>query len=347
MQEVIDNDGPTLSVTLNRDTVAEGASATATIRRNTLDLSQPLLVTLESSDTTELSTPATVQIPAGASSITVQIAGIEDDEIDGDQVVSYMAKASGFNTGSGSIIVIDIDLADLVVSSLTAPASALTNSSVNVAWTIANNGYATAQGTWTERVYVSKDNLVGNDTLAGQYTFTGPLGEGQSYDRNVPVRLPNIPGNYWIVVESDIANSVNEGLETNNARITSIPITVAPAYSATVMTDVEMAPANTSVLLTGSATLVAGGPAAFQQVSVHLSVRGTKRVFQTVTDANGAFRVTFNPLPGEGGTYTVALPIQAWPMPPCRTRSSSSACGPSRQQRRSLLRKPILPKTHH
>ena len=305
--QVLDNDGEALTITIARDTVAEGKTVTATIRRNTADVSQPLTVTLTSDNLTELTAPATVEIPIGAQTVDVTLSGLEDDEIDGDKIVTLTAAADGFNTGTGSVIVVDINQPDLVITSLEPDRlTAFTGDSIDASWRIENLGFAPAEGTWTQRVFISSDATIGNDTLAGQYSFTGPLGEAQGYDRSAPIQLPNAPGNYWIVVEADIASTVTEGLETNNSRITSLPIVVEAAYSATVMTDVEMAPADTSVLLTGSATNTADGtPAAFKQVSVHVEVRGTKRILPAITDSGGNYQVTFNPLPGEGGSYTV------------------------------------------
>ncbi|MFV2070225.1 MAG: CARDB domain-containing protein, partial [Pirellulales bacterium] len=304
--DVLDNDGPTLSVSFDRDTLAEGGTTTATIRRNTTDTSQPLLVTLTSSDTTELTTVAEAEIPIGSQTVDVPVAGVEDDDVDGDQAVILVANTDGFNTGTGAIVVTDIDLPDLVISALT-PASdtALTGEAIDVTWFIDNLGFATAEGTWTQRVFISNDDQAGDDTLAGQYTFTGPLPAGQSYDRTAPVTLPGGPGNYWVILETDVANVVAEGLETNNTRVTAGPITVVAAYTATVMTDVEMAPADTPVLLTGSAERPDGSAAAFEQVNVHLKVRGTKRVLSAITGVDGTYQITFTPLPGEGGAYTV------------------------------------------
>lgn len=305
--QVLDNDGLMLTLTLQRDTLAEGRTINATVRRNTEDVSTPLVVTLTPEDIGELAAPATVEIPVGSQTVEFVLAGVEDDETDGDQVVAITASAEGFNTGTGTVVVVDINLPDIVPTQLEPEKlTALTGETIDVNWMIENLGFATAEGTWTQRVFISSDNRVGNDTLAGQYTFTGPLGEGQGYDRSAPIRMPTEPGNYWIVVQTDVANTVLEGLETNNTRVSAAPITVSPSYVATVMTDVEMAPADTPVLLTGFATNVADEtPAAFREVSVHLQVRGTKRVFTAITDANGEFELTFNPLPGEGGSYTV------------------------------------------
>jgi len=302
--DILDNDGPTLTVTVDRDLVAEGGQATVTVRRNT-DTAGALVVDLASSDETELTVPATVEIPAGADRADVTITGQNDGQVDGDQPVSVTASSAGFNSGTAAIIVTDTDLPDLVISSLSGPTSGLTEETVDVGWSVLNDGFAPAEGTWTQRLFLSDDDRVGGDTLVGQFTFSGPLPVGASYERTAAVPLPRKPGDYWFILRADIAGVVHEGLETNNTAIVSAAIAVAPAYSATVSADIDTAPADTPVLLTGSAQRPDGTPAAFEQVSVHLRVRGTKRVFPAITDTDGNFSTTFTPLPREGGTYTV------------------------------------------
>ena len=302
---ILDNDGPTLRLTSDRSTVAEDGTARLTISRNT-DTTNALVVQLVSSDTTELQVPASVTIPAGATSVQVLVSGINDSTADGDQNVTVTASASGFSSGVNALVVSDLDLPDLLVESIQMPATAETGQTVNISWVMANVGYASAFNVWTQRVYLSNNAQIGNDTLAGQYEFTGPLPVGGSYSRTAPIAMPTVPGQYWVVVEVDVSNVVSEGFENNNLRISTLPITVSASYTATVSTDIEIAPAGTTIPLRGVATNTQSNtPAAFKPVSIQIFVQGTVRTISALTDANGAFTATFKPLPGEGGTYTL------------------------------------------
>src|SRR5262249_23342754 len=79
-----------------------------------------------------------------------------------------------------------------------------------------------------------------------------------------------------------------------------------PAYRATVATSIDTANAGTPVPLTGSAfDPLTGEPAANQPVTIHIHVRGTRRVINVVTDADGNFAATFQPLPSEAGHYPI------------------------------------------
>ncbi|MFO1064868.1 MAG: FG-GAP-like repeat-containing protein [Pirellulales bacterium] len=87
-----------------------GGSAVGTVTRvNAADYSAPLTVTLTNSDTTEASVPVTVTIPAGAQSTTFAVLAVDDSIVDGDQIVTISASASGFATGAAQITVTDYE----------------------------------------------------------------------------------------------------------------------------------------------------------------------------------------------------------------------------------------------
>lgn len=107
-------DAPTLTVSIVADSISESAgpaATTATVSRNT-DTSLPLTVTLTSSDLSEASLPVTtVVIPAGqTTSAPFNIDAVGDSIMDGDITVQITAMASGFASGSDTLIVEDDDL---------------------------------------------------------------------------------------------------------------------------------------------------------------------------------------------------------------------------------------------
>ncbi|MCA9111997.1 MAG: hypothetical protein KDA52_18740, partial [Planctomycetaceae bacterium] len=85
---------PPLIVEIDQTTISEGDGATATtvtITRTT-DNSDSLDVILTSSDTSEATIVGTATIPAGESSVSVEIAAVDDQEIDGTQSVTIKAS---------------------------------------------------------------------------------------------------------------------------------------------------------------------------------------------------------------------------------------------------------------
>jgi predicted extracellular nuclease len=103
---------PTLSLSITPTTFSEAAgtnAATGTITRSGSN-ANALTVTLTSSDISEATVIATVEIPAGQDSATFSIAAIDDTITDGNQTVTITASATGFANAIASLTVTDDDL---------------------------------------------------------------------------------------------------------------------------------------------------------------------------------------------------------------------------------------------
>ncbi len=313
---VTDNDGATLTLRIAADLVGEGRTpaTTATVGRNTAT-AEALVVSLSSSDATEATVPPTVTIPAGELSVQFPVNSLNDGETDGNQTVTITANAAGFTAGSDTVVVSDADLADLIIGSITFPATGVTDGNLAITFRLENRGLRDATAPVTQRVFLSTDNLAGSDTLVAQAVFDGPLPVGQSISQTVNIRLPEAPGTFHIVVQADATNAQAEALENNNTLVSATAVTTSPAYAATVSTDVTTALAGTPVALRGFATRGDGGRAPNEHVTVHVRVRGTERQLEVVTDANGDFAATFQPLPNEAGRFQIAAAYPGLPMP--------------------------------
>ena len=104
-------EAPTLTVTMNPASISEnGGVATGTVTRNAAaGTSGAVVVTLASSDTTAATVPATVTIPAGQSSVTFSISGVDDRLADGSQTSVITATATDFFSVSATVTVLDDD----------------------------------------------------------------------------------------------------------------------------------------------------------------------------------------------------------------------------------------------
>ncbi len=101
---------PALSLATTKTSIQEvGGTATGTVTRN-MRTDVDLVVNLSSSDTTELTVPATVTILAGQSSATFQITAVNDGISDGDQVAIITASASPFLSATQAINVLSVGL---------------------------------------------------------------------------------------------------------------------------------------------------------------------------------------------------------------------------------------------
>ena len=87
-------------------------------------LTTDLVVSLASSDTTQLSVPATVTIPAGQLSANFDVTLVDNGLRTGPQSETLTATASGLPTAVGSMVVDDADLDHLTVSTIAGPQTA-------------------------------------------------------------------------------------------------------------------------------------------------------------------------------------------------------------------------------
>jgi hypothetical protein len=103
--------GPSLSVRLggNLPENAQPGAASGTVTRVNSDTSSDLTVTLLSLDASELQVPATVTIPAGATSATFALNAVDDALLDGNQAVAVRATAVDHRDGQASVLVTDFE----------------------------------------------------------------------------------------------------------------------------------------------------------------------------------------------------------------------------------------------
>jgi hypothetical protein len=304
-----------LTLNLPATALAESAEvplAATLIRSGETDAE--LLVTLAVDDPTELILPAQVLIPAGAASVEVPLEAVHDGRVDGDRPVLLEASAAGYEPGTASLLVVDSGeligaFPDLGVAAIDVPATAETGQWIRIGFDLINQGDARAQAEgsdWRNQVWLSRDAVLGDDLLVGAYGFTGSIAAGQSIGREIELRLPEQPGDWWIIVVADSGNAVFEADEGNNLAVSAGPVAVAAAYDASVAAEIDSAPAGTPVTLSGDAWWRASGvPAAEVEVAVHVEVRGILRRLSATTDAEGRYSVTFTPLPGEAGEYLI------------------------------------------
>ena len=312
-------DGPALTVSFAGPTVEKGAMATATITRNTVT-SDALVVTLASSDPTKASVPPTVTIPAGEASVSFTINAIDDHTPDGLQQVQIFASATGLDTGIASLGITDVDLPDLVVSSVTAPTNAYDNAPLSISWTVTNSGEYPASGSWLDQVYLDPVGGPQSATPADTVAFDGTVNAGRSYVQTDTLPSPSTVGQYIVRIVTDSGQSVQELSFANNTGVAAQPLNDQAAYSVTVSPSATTVSSGTPVVLSGVATLTSNdAPAADVPVAVQILVSGTTRTLTGTTDASGDYSVTFQPLPDEAGEYSVTAadpgvtnpPIQA------------------------------------
>ena len=171
-----------------------------------------LVVSLTSSDTTEISVPATVTIPSGQTTASFTISAVLDGIADGVQDATVTASATTYNPGSLHLVTTDADLPDLRVTDVSVPVMTVrTGQTVSVSWTVINNGVVPATGSWVDRIYLSTDGQLGDDDVAlGTASFTGTLTVGQTYTQTRSITVPDNVGRYYVIAVADGPSSVGE-----------------------------------------------------------------------------------------------------------------------------------------
>jgi hypothetical protein len=109
---------------------------------------------------------------------------------------------------------------DLQVGSVTPDPSTYSDGILNIAWSIFNKGEVeTGPAQWVDKVYISEDTAFNEKAvLIGEYTHNENLAAGAA--SAVPTRpftMPHaITGEYYVYVQTDSTNTVNEYLKENN-----------------------------------------------------------------------------------------------------------------------------------
>jgi len=123
---------------------------------------------------------------------------------------------------------ITIGAPNLVVSANTSPNSASLQETVNVSWTVTNQGTGVAPSNWYDAVYISDDQIL-DDTdsrLKTQQTGSNaPLVAGSSYVASTSITLPNTGiGERYLLFVADNYGDQGESDETDNIAVAPINI---------------------------------------------------------------------------------------------------------------------------
>jgi hypothetical protein len=179
------------------------------------------------------------QTPQGQSAI---------DEANGTHGVNVRAN----NTASVNFTSILALYPDLVPA-LMVPATGTGGATINVSWTVTNNGAAaTAAGSWSDKLVLSSSPTIGaaSDVVLGFFPHTGDLAAGASYTQTQTVTLPaKLQGNYYIAVVADTGQAVLEPNTRADSTSTVQPIAITSPAA-------DLAPSN----VTAPASGLIGGP---------------------------------------------------------------------------------------
>ncbi len=296
---VQDNDSPALTVSLSKSVLREGGQEVAVLTVTSNYVSDaPVVVTL--SDGGLLNLPATLTIPAGSTTVSCEVTAKADGVSDGTQYTTILATAEGYISGRGYMQVTDMDVADLVVDSITPDGAAISGKTVQVSVLVRNQGYAATSGTAAVEIRLS------DGTVLGTVRTGSALAAGESTTLTTTVTLPQVSGQYTLVAEADKANQYAELEETNNTKVSSA-FTIGSGYSVTANIAQEVLYAAGTINLSGQLTATAEGlDVAGQTVNLYLYYNGSQLKKLTVTTAeDGSYSTEYTIPTGLAGNITV------------------------------------------
>ena len=221
---VHDNETAVLGLTLP-PSITEGSTGLSGTLTVNPAVSVAVQVNLDSSDAGELSVPATVTLPAGATSVAFPITVGDDDEIDGPQNMNLSASVHGWTTGLASVQVLDNE--DLTLTVL------LPASMQEAQGTLSNAGRVRLTGTLMSDLVVF---LASGDAnrLAVPASVTVLAGYREAAFDLSPVNDPAVNGHALVTVSAQSDGFTAGGGNTTvyDAQSLAIPVNPSPAHQA-------------------------------------------------------------------------------------------------------------------
>ena len=194
---------PALTLTSNVSTIKEdNSSGVIMTLTRTGSLTNDLVVQITSSDTTELTVPQTVMIPAGETSVTFLAMPVQDNVKDSNQTVIVTVSAEFYSSQSLEIIVQDVSPVELVNHDFSVPEEAKPGSTLLISWWCDNVGDLPSNG-WVDNIYISSDGQMENATRVATFSVNAWLQSEGSFYRLENVKLPQTwTGSCYIILET-------------------------------------------------------------------------------------------------------------------------------------------------
>jgi subtilase family serine protease len=270
----------TIAVAAATATEAGPVNGTFTVSRGASQ-SSPLTVYVRTGGTAANGTdysaiPASVTIPAGAASTTVDVVPVDDTLLESNETVTLTVSAGvGYVVGSpstGTVTIVSDDVApDFVLSALTVPLTGGAGQPVSVSDTTKNQGTGPSAPSVTS-FFLSVDlTLDASDTPLGSRAVP-ELAIGASHTASSTFTLPSplTPGAYRIIAKADGAGAITETNELNNLR--SGLIKIGPDLAVTSLTVPSTAAAGATIVVSDTTANQGLDPAGGSQTRFYLSM---------------------------------------------------------------------------
>ena len=290
---ILDNDGPTLSVTSNKTTILEGdaTGATLTISRNDAT-TNPLTVTL-SAKGDDLQFAKTVTIPAGKESVATPFVALSNEASEGNRTISVIASSDGYSPGTVWMLISDQTLPDAEMQTPACDAEIEAGSKAKVTVTVKNIGaIKMPKGTQIRTSIGTSSTMTQTDA---------DIAVGATYTSVVELDAPSVPGNYRVTAEINPNGTIIELQTINNSAYTETTVTTAYTYG--IGADKNTYNIGDKVVLSGTVKTRGGATAANVEVEPYIIYAGSRIALKATTDAEGKYSAEYTIQAGMGGEY--------------------------------------------
>lgn len=290
---ILDNDGPTLSVSSNKTTILEGdkTGATLTISRN--DATTNALTVTLSAKGDDLQFAKTVTIPAGKESVTTPFVALSNATNEGNRTISVIASSDGYSPGTVWMLISDQTLPDAEMQTPSCDAEIEAGSKAKVTVKVKNIGaIKMPKGTQIRTSIGSNSTMTQTDA---------DIAVGATYTSIVELDAPSVPGSYRVTAEINPNGTVTELQTINNSAYTETTVTTAYTYD--VKAEKNTYNIGEKVVLGGTVKTRGGAAAANVEVEPYIIYAGSRTALKATTDAEGKYSVEYTLQAGMGGEY--------------------------------------------
>ena len=291
---VNDDDGPTLKVKPSVATFQEGKTGEIIVSHN-VNTDRDVWVTITSDFDEGLEYEHHIVIPAGQSSIQVQVKVKGNDIAEDSRVVAFTVASSDFAIGSCWVNITDKTLPDATIKQIyVTPNELIVNSAATIHVTICNTGNAPLPPQTRINLYCDESS----STFSNLYTYE-PLPVGSETTLETTLRLPDITGSHFVTAVINEDKSVKELMYTNNTSDV-LELSIQPSFTATAHTDKSIYKQGETVKICG---VVSGKNVANTNVEVYIVNAGNRQTIIASTDATGNYAVNYTPMTNQTGHF--------------------------------------------
>lgn len=253
MIHIIDNDGPSLSMTSSRSMLLEGAeeATVLTISRNT-PVTQALTISISSNYDEGLEFEHSVVIPAGKREVKVPVKALTNLKENDSHTITFTATAEGHSDGTCWAMISDQTLPDAIVKSVEllrrdgeaiGKDGVMVNDWVQACITVENVGVINLPAALPVNVYV-------NSKFYTSLITSQAIAPGESAVLTCNIKASDKVGTLSVYANVNEDKSVHELLYANNTSPTT-EIKIRASFTATVSVDKNVLHYGESVTISG------------------------------------------------------------------------------------------------